>query len=240
MEKVIVTTLLLFIFPTFAAAIENSDDPWEQWNRKIYTFNRTIDAKIASPAAAAYLSITPRVVQQGVRNFFTNLDEVPTMINNLLQGKVKDSASDLGRFLVNSTVGIVGLWDPASLMGLEKNQEDFGQTLGVWGMPSGPYVMLPLLGPSTLRGLVNYADYPDYDLLGIIKHTPTRQMLKGLELVETRAEFTRYDDMLNGSLDEYIFIRDAYLQSRAHRVFDGDISDEYDSCEDETDFSCDF
>jgi len=110
----------------------------------------------------------------------------------------------------------------------------------VWGIPSGPYVMLPLLGPSTVRGLANYADYPDYDLLNNINHASTRHFLKSLKLIGVRAEFTKYDNLLGGSLDEYVFIRDAYLQSRTYQVLDGDISDEYDSCEDEDDFSCDF
>jgi len=240
MKKVSIVALLVLMFPTLVSGLEYTDDPWEKWNRKVYKFNRIVDLKIASPVATAYVSISPKIVQQGLRNFFTNLDDVPTVINSLLQGKLKNSASDFGRLLVNSSIGIAGFWDPASRIGLVKHQEDFGQTLGVWGIPSGPYVMLPLLGPSTVRGLASYAEYPDYDLLNNIDHTSTRRILKSLKLIGYRVEFAKYDDLLGGSLDEYVFIRDAYLQSRTYQVFDGNINDDCENFGDEAGFPCEF
>jgi phospholipid-binding lipoprotein MlaA len=228
------------VLTQFANAAEDNGDPWEHWNRKVYTFNRTLDQKVLLPITQTYLSFTPRLVQNGAVNFFSNISDVPTMINNILQGKIRNSVSDLGRITINSTIGIAGLWDVASSLGLEKHSEDFGQTLGFWGVPTGPYMMLPVLGPKTFRGLSDYAVYPKYDVLKTVDHLPTRTLLQSLTIITARAEFIKYEDILRSSPDEYALIRDMYLQNRKYRVFDGRMPDEIEACEDEYDISCEF
>jgi phospholipid-binding lipoprotein MlaA len=178
------------------------------------------------------------------------------MLNNLMQGEFKRSASDLGRFLINSTLGVAGLWDHASKMGLEKHDEDFGQTLAVWGVDSGPYLMLPILGPSTVRdfgadlsgfviGEVSEQDGDHWDWnsnpLKRIDHIPTRNQLLLMELVDKRAGLLEFEDQLSNAADEYAFVRDVYLQNRKFKVYNGDmpLEDEFE-CEDEMSEDCDF
>lgn len=223
-----------------ASAVEHNADPWEQWNRKVYKFNRALDRKVLLPITHVYLSVAPRFIQTGATNFFENIADIPTMVNNILQGKLKNSASDLSRFAINSTLGIGGLWDIASSFGLEKHREDFGQTLGLWGVPSGPFLMLPLFGPKTLRGLSDYAAYPHYDVLNSTDHLPDRRLLRGLSIIANRADFLKYEDLLRRSPDEYGLVRDMYLQTRKHSVFDGNLPAEIEMCEDEYDVFCEF
>ncbi|MFT7111421.1 MAG: phospholipid-binding lipoprotein MlaA [Porticoccaceae bacterium] len=235
-----VAIFVLMVLTQFANAIEDNGDPWERWNRKVYTFNRTLDQKVLLPITQTYLSVTPKLVQAGTANFLSNIADVPTMINNILQGKIQRSASDLGRIALNSTLGFAGLWDVASSLGLKKHSEDFGQTLGFWGVPTGPYMMLPLFGPKTLRGLSDYAAYPKYDVLKTVDHLPTRALLNGLTVITARGEFIKFEDLLRRSPDEYVLIREMYLQNRQHSVFDGRVPVEIDTCDDEFDVSCEF
>ncbi len=216
---------------------KNSQDPWESWNRGVYSFNKTMDKYIAKPATQGYKAITPDPLEKGISNVFSNLGDIPNMINNLLQGKVGDSVSDLGRLLVNTTLGIGGLFDPASDMGLEKHDEDFGQTLGAWGVGSGPYVMLPFLGPSTLRDTAAYPANSFLDPIDHIDHIRTRNQVKFLALIDKRADLMKYEDQLKDATDEYLLIRDVYLQNRRYKVLDGNIPFE-DDCEEEDEEDC--
>jgi len=240
MVKKLSLYLILLVLTGCASTGENKDDPWEGWNRGVYQFNMAIDSAIAKPVTKGYKAITPDFVETGVSNVFSNITDVPNMLNNLLQGKVIDSFSDLGRFVINSTVGIAGLWDPATSIGLKKHDEDFGQTLGAWGVGSGPYMMLPLLGPSTLRDTAAFPVNSETDLINQIDHIPTRNQTKLLELIDKRSALLEYDDLLKDAIDEYAFIRDTYLQNRKYKVLDGDIPFEDEECEEEDEEDCDF
>ncbi len=222
-----------------AGKAANKDDPWESWNRGVYSFNKSVDNAIARPLTEGYKAVTPDIMEQGISNVFSNLGDIPNMLNNLLQGKVLDSFSDLGRLLVNSTVGIGGLWDPASEMGLIKHDEDFGQTLGYWGVGSGPYVMLPLLGPSTLRDTAAMPINSQASFMEQIDHIPTRNSVAFIQLLDQRAGLMKYEDQLKGVTDEYAFIRDFYLQNRNYKVLDGEIPFE-EECDEEDEEDCDF
>jgi phospholipid-binding lipoprotein MlaA len=201
-------------------------DPWESWNRGVYRVNDAVDRGVAKPVARAYVRVVPRPIRTGISNFFDNLETPTVMVNDALQGKFGASANDLGRFLLNSTVGLGGLLDPATSAGLNKNNEDFGQTLGHWGVHPGPFVELPLLGPSDLRDapskLVDtYTNPKQY-----IRNTGVKYGLWGLGLVDTRARLLPLDDTLQHVYDPYAFIRDAYLQRRAYLVSDGKVTEE--------------
>lgn len=197
-------------------------DPFEGMNRATYAFNDVVDENILKPVAKGYQTVTPGFFRAGVSNVFTNVGEVATALNSLLQGKTGDAASDAGRFLVNSTLGVLGLFDVATPMGLEKHNEDFGQTLGKWGVSSGPFLMLPLMGPSTIRDVSSravdsYAGYSRY-----VDHIPTRNSTFGLEIIDLRANLLGASSTLDtAALDKYQFVRDAYLQRRLRNVYDG-------------------
>jgi phospholipid-binding lipoprotein MlaA len=200
----------------------NPKDPWEGYNRSVYEFNDTVDKAVLKPISQGYQKVTPGFVQQGVGNFFDNLQDLGTGLNNLLQGKFTRGAGDLGRLVVNSTIGILGLWDVATPMGLEKHNEDFGQTLGWWGVPPGPYFIIPLFGPSTLRDApARYVD-PSFAYNRGIGDVAVRNSLYGLDIVRTRANLLKAEKVLDeAALDKYSFTRDAWLQRRRNMVFDG-------------------
>jgi phospholipid-binding lipoprotein MlaA len=197
-------------------------DPLEGLNRTTFKVNETVDDYVLKPVAKGYQAVTPGFVRSGVSNAFSNIGDVGTSVNNLLQGKPGNALSDVGRFVVNSTLGILGLFDVASGMGLEKHQEDFGQTLGSWGVGSGPFLVLPLLGPSTLRDAAaisvdSYTGYSRY-----MGHVPTRNSVQALGIINFRADLLNTTSTLDeASLDKYQFIRDAYLQRRLSQVYDG-------------------
>jgi phospholipid-binding lipoprotein MlaA len=201
-------------------------DPWEGVNRKIYTFNDTADRYFLKPVAKGYQAITPQFVEDGIHNMFTNVGEVGSVLNSLLQAKFQHGAEDTGRFLINSTVGLLGFFDVASKLGLQPHDEDFGQTLGYWGVESGPYVVLPLLGPRTVRdafGAVpdSYTDPIPY----VIDHVPTRNQVLAGRVVDMRASLLDAEELMSG--DRYIFMRDAYLQRRQYLVNDGVVEDSF-------------
>lgn len=209
-------------------------DPWEGYNRAMYKFNDTIDRGFFKPVAQGYDAVMPNVAKTGVRNFFGNLGDVTIVVNDLLQAKFKEAVSNTGRVLVNTTIGIGGLFDVGSVMGLAKGNEDFGQTLGVWGAGPGPYFVLPFFGPSTVRdafGRVGdyFAQYPRY-----IDHVPERNSLTGLDIVSTRASLLGAGAIISGAaLDEYTFVRDGYLQRRERLIHDGNVPVQKDEFEDE-------
>lgn len=202
--------------------VAHPDDPWEGFNRGVHAFNDQLDGWVLKPVANAYDVAAPTPVRHGVANFFGNLGDVWVGVNNLLQGKAVDAASDLGRVLLNSSVGVAGLIDVASLMGLEKHDEDFGQTLGVWGVGSGPYLVLPLYGPRTLRdggGLLL-----DFVVDPVVYAQPERAAwgLAGMRVVDNRAGLLPAEKAMDqAALDKYEYLRSAYLQRRRHLVFDG-------------------
>lgn len=216
----------------FGGDQESGDrDPWEGFNRAVFRFNDTADRWVLKPVAITYRQVTPIFMQYGVSNFFGNLREVTTTINSVLQWKWDDAGNGAGRFLINSTVGVVGLFDVAQHVGLEESEgEDFGQTLAVWGVPSGPYLVLPFMGPSTVRGVPGQAVDWYTNPLTHIDHDQTRWAFKFTDLVQTRASLLKTEALLKG--DRYILLRDAYLQRREYLINDGDVADDFGSEED--------
>ncbi len=205
---------------------DNPNDPWETFNRQTHAFNMTMDEYVLHPIAVGYSEYVPTPVQEGVDNFFSNLGEPGNMLNNFLQGKFKEGAVSLARFLINSTIGIAGLFDVASHMSLEYSPEDFGETLGSWGVGPGPYVVWPFLGPSTVRDTVgipvDWATYPPtYYFWGEGDKTGYAIGLAALDAVNTRAKLLSTDAMLQTALDPYVAVREAYLQNRENQVWDG-------------------
>lgn len=200
-------------------------DPWEPMNRKIYAFNDVADQYFLSPVAKSYQWVTPDVVEQGVGNVFANLLEINTILNDLLQFKFAQAASDTGRFLVNSTIGLAGLFDVATPIGLEKHNEDFGQTLGHWGVGAGPYLVAPLMGSYNLRDGLGAVVDVQTSLLSEIDHVPTRNQLWALQAIDKRAGLFAAEKLISG--DKYAFIRDAYLQRRQYLVKDGKVEDNF-------------
>ena len=215
-------SLLLAPFATQAATEE---DPWESINRPIYTFNDVLDTYALKPLAQGYQFVTPQFLEDGIHNMFRNIGDVGNLANDILQVKPHAAGVDTARLLMNTTLGLAGFFDVGTKMGLHRNDEDFGQTLGKWGMPSGPYVMLPFLGPSTLRDAPSkYVDgytgpYP------YIHDVPVRNSIFGLNIVDTRASLLSSEKLISG--DKYTFIRNAYLQNREFKVKDGQVEDDF-------------
>jgi phospholipid-binding lipoprotein MlaA len=223
MLRRIVGLLLLTALAGCATTGGNPNDPLEGYNRAMFGFNDGLDKAIIRPVASGYKKVVPEFARTGVSNFFSNLRDIWIGVNNILQGKVGAGASDFGRFALNTTVGILGLIDVASNAGLEKHNEDFGQTLGRWGVGSGAYVVLPILGPSTVRDSLSlFAVDWHGDPLWYVRNIPTRYELMGLRLVDTRANLLDVSRLAeDAALDTYAYIRDAYLQRRRSLVYDG-------------------
>ena len=197
-------------------------DPWQAWNRKVFAFNEAIDEAVLKPAAQAYRDVVPALVRRGVGNFFGNIGDIWIGVNNLLQGKVTDGLSDGGRVLVNSTVGIFGLFDIATELGLEKHDEDLGQTLGKWGIGDGPYLVLPLLGPSNVRDTFGLIGDLTADPVWQVEEVATRNSLTGLRFVSKRAQLLGADTTAEqAALDKYGYLRSFYIQYRLNQVYDG-------------------
>jgi phospholipid-binding lipoprotein MlaA len=182
-----------------------------------------VDKAVARPVARVYVAVTPRPVRAGVSNALANLTYPVTLGNDLLQGKLGQFAHDSARLVVNTTFGVGGLFDPATRMGLQANDEDFGQTLGKWGLPAGPYLMLPLLGPATVRDAIGTGGDYFLDPTNRIERDPVRWGLTGLTLVDTRASLLEADAALARYRDPYVFVRNAYLQRREFQVHDGNV-----------------
>jgi phospholipid-binding lipoprotein MlaA len=197
-------------------------DPFEPFNRGVYSFNENLDRAILRPTAEAYRAVLPQFIRSSVSNFFSNINDVVVALNNLLQGKFTAAYSDLGRVAINSTVGVLGLFDVATEAGIEKHDEDFGQTLGRWGVADGPFLMLPFFGPSNPRDTVGrFVDYKS-DLAAYVDPTRARNQLWGTRVVNRRAELLDASTVLQtAALDPYEFVRDAYLQRRRSLIHDG-------------------
>jgi len=202
-------------------------DPWERMNRATFRFNDKFDRAVAKPVARGYRKLTPHLVQTGVTNFLANLNEPVVMVNELLQGKFTPFMHDTSRLLVNSIIGIGGLFDPATPMGIDKNDNDFGQTLGVWGIGSGPYFVIPFLGPSDVRDTFGRAtDAFGLDPRHYIRDPWTSYSLWALGFIDTRAHLLDVEAVLQGAYDPYSFLRNAYLQNRQFKVRGGRSSTE--------------
>lgn len=204
-----------------------SNDPLEGYNRAMYKFNDAVDTVVLKPVAKGYDAIVPEPISQAISNFFSNLGDIGVVINDLLQGKFEQAADDTGRFLLNSTVGVAGIFDIATGAGLPKNNEDFGQTLGSWGVEPGAYIVLPLFGPRTVRdtfGLVGdyYADPVTY-----VEGPGAENAFRGTRLVDQREALLEAEKVLDeAAIDEYAYVRDAYLQRRLNLVYDGNPPEE--------------
>jgi phospholipid-binding lipoprotein MlaA len=209
-------------------------DPLEKTNRSIYSFNRGLDKAVVTPATKVYRAVTPTAAQRGIGNAFNNVDEPFSFINAILQGKVKQALRTATRFLINTTLGVGGLADHATDMGLPEEPEDFGQTLAVWGVKSGPYVMLPLFGPSTLRDAIGFGVERVGDPYRVALSEANLDTLEtvgvtGLELADTRSYvMDTADPLLEGSADEYATVKSAYLQYRWNLIHDGAPPDDYE------------
>jgi phospholipid-binding lipoprotein MlaA len=200
----------------------NPKDPIEGFNRAMYGFNDALDTVLIKPVAQGYDTVLPSPVRTGVTNFFGNIADFFIGVNNLLQGKPDQAVSDLGRVVVNSTVGIFGLIDWASDMGMEKHEEDFGQTFGRWGAGDGAYVVLPIFGPRTVRDTAGLIVDSAVDPIGHIDHVPTRNTLLALRAIDIRADLLPADNVIEeAALDKYSYIRDGYLQNRRNLIHDG-------------------
>ncbi|EJL08275.1 MULTISPECIES: MlaA family lipoprotein [Pseudomonas] len=213
----------MLLVPVLTHAAE--DDPWESINRPIFTFNDTIDTYALKPLAQGYQAVTPQFLEDGIHNFFRNIGDVGNLANDILQAKPHAAAVDTARLLMNTTIGVAGFFDVSTKMGLQRNDEDFGQTLGYWGVGSGPYVMLPFFGPSTLRDAP--AKYVDSftEPYRYVNDVPVRNSAFALDLVDTRASLLSSEKLISG--DKYTFIRNAYLQNREFKVKDGKVEDDF-------------
>jgi len=204
-----------------SVSVPNAADPWEGFNRRTFRLNDAVDRSVLKPAATLYETVVPKFARTGINNFFENIADVGTGLNDLLQGKGRQGVSDLGRFGLNTTLGVAGLWDVASKVGLEKHKEDFGQTLGWWGVPSGPYLVLPLFGPSTVRDAPAKLVDPSLLYSGSLGNG-SALALRATDTVNTRANLFPADKVVaQAAIDRYAFVRDAWLQRRKGLVYDG-------------------
>jgi phospholipid-binding lipoprotein MlaA len=205
----------------------NPADPLEPLNRQVYRFNNALDDAILKPAATVYVTVLPSPVRTGVNNFFGNLSDVWSFVNSVAQLKLQDSAQTFMRVNVNTVFGLGGILDVAAELGIDRHSEDFGQTLGRWGMPAGPYLVLPLLGPSTLRDTVALPVDWRGDLVSGVSDMSVRNSLYAIRLIDIRANLLRVGQLLDdAALDRYTFTRDAFLQRRRSEVHDGNLPDD--------------
>ena len=222
--RVVLGLLALGIGMVAPESIAQTSDPWENTNRKIYQFNDYFDQRLVRPAALVYFNLVPPILQTGIGNFFSNINDVKVTLNDLLQFKLEDAASDSARVLINTTVGVAGLIDVATPIGLEKHEEDFGQTFGAWGFPSGPYLIIPTVGSSNVRDAIGWA-------LGFAFNpffygdTSVSAPMYVLERIDGRSRLLAFDELVFG--DEYVFVREAYGQRREFLVLDGQVEDEF-------------
>jgi phospholipid-binding lipoprotein MlaA len=211
------------------ATVQTPDarDPWESMNRSVFSFNDKLDRIVLKPVATVYRDVVPSFARKGVHNFFGNLSDVWSAVNNGLAGRKKETGDSISRVLVNTTVGVLGLFDVATELKIERHKADFGTTLGRWGVKPGPYVVLPLLGPNTLRGVAAFPVDYSANLTNQFTEAATRDTLTLLNLVDTRATYLGASNAVDGAaLDGYSFIRDVYLQRQRYLQYDGNPPDE--------------
>jgi len=224
MKKIIVILLLSFtIFPQEDSEV--NEDPFESINRVIFTISDNLDTNFLKPTAEVYRDYVPVLLKRSISNFFNNLSEIDTIANQILQGKFNLAFQDSVRFLINTTIGIGGIFDFATNVGLERHDEDFGQTLGYWGVGNGPYVFVPFVGPSTVRDLAGYPT--SWYLSGnfAIDEADMKLVFTTLDVIETRERLLAAENLIIG--DKYEFVKDVYMQSRNDLVLDGEVEDEF-------------
>jgi phospholipid-binding lipoprotein MlaA len=201
------------------AAMPSIYDPWEPFNRRVHAFNNAVDRNVATPLARAYVAAVPRPVRLGVSNFFNNLGQPVSAVNALLQGKPAQAGASLGRFVVNTTLGVAGVFDPASRFDIPNRSEDFGQTLGIWGWKNSRYLELPLFGPRTVRDVFGLVGDAPLSLVRQVDNAEARFFLQGLQLVDLRTQLFALDSMREGATDEYALYRDSWMQRRNYQIF---------------------
>ncbi|RJG08789.1 VacJ family lipoprotein [Pseudomonas cavernicola] len=213
----------LALLPVVAQAAE--EDPWEGFNRAMFRFNDTLDTYALKPLAQGYQAVTPQFLEDGIHNAFNNVGDVGNLANDLLQGKVQNAGVDTSRLIFNTTFGLLGFFDVANEMGLQRNDEDFGQTFGAWGLGSGPYLVLPLLGPSTVRDAAGKIPDSFLEPYPYINDVPARNVTRAVDVIDTRASLLSAEKLISG--DKYLFIRNAFLQNREFKVKDGQVEDDF-------------
>jgi phospholipid-binding lipoprotein MlaA len=220
--------------PTLPAPVQmpSSYDPWEPLNRRVHSFNNAVDRHVATPLARAYVEVVPRPVRLGVSNFFNNLGQPVSAVNALLQGKPGQAGASLGRFVVNFTIGVGGMFDPATRLDIPNRSEDFGQTLGVWGWKTSRYLELPLFGPRTVRDVFGLVGDAPLSVVRQVENSETRFFLQGLQLVDLRSQLFALDSMREGATDEYALLRDSWMQRRNYQIFGDRIRERDDSLPD--------
>ncbi|MCI5108057.1 MAG: VacJ family lipoprotein [Pseudomonadales bacterium] len=220
--QIFIASLILFAPLALQA---QTNDPWRDTNERIFAFNDFFDRILVRPVATTYTTFVPRFARQGIGNFFSNLNDINVFVNDLLQLKFDAALSDSGRFAINTTLGIVGFIDVASDLGLQKNEEDFGQTLGYWGVESGPYVVLPVFGSSNVRDSFGLVLDTLFNPIQYHDEAEVRLSLFVLQEIDTRASLLSLDELVSG--DRYLFFREAYVQRRDYLVADGQVEDEF-------------
>lgn len=229
---IVSAVLLASLNGCVSVPVENPDDPWESWNRGAQQFNDDFDETIMKPLAKGYLAATPEPVDRGVSNFFNNIDDIGVTVNDFLQFKIQQAGLDLSRFLINTTAGVAGFIDVAAMIDLPKHNEDFEQTLGVWGVSSGPYLVIPFWGPSSPRGvggLIGDAatDPINYTIFGGVAANVAGTASDLLDVTDRRAGLMTTEKIVDeAALDKYTFIRDSYRQHREYLINDGNVSED--------------
>lgn len=222
-----------------SARAASHTDPWEPLNRPIYAVNDALDRYTLKPIARGYKTVVPAFMRTGVSNFTNNLSAPASALNTLLQGKPVGALSELARFIVNTSIGIGGLVDAATACGLERHDEDFGQTLAVWGVPDGPFVMIPFLGPSSMRDALALPVDWVTNVQFWIEDSSLRDKINGVRLLDRRYRLLAAERLLEGSADPYVTLRESYLQNRRFKIHDGDPPPDEDPYEDFEDFEDD-
>jgi phospholipid-binding lipoprotein MlaA len=208
----------------------NEDDPWEAYNRKIFSFNMSLDKAIAQPVAKAYDAVVPEKPRRGVRNFFRNLAYPVTFLNLILQGKFEDSLTATGRFLMNSTVGVLGVFDVATKVEIPEYEEDFGQTLAVWGWKDSRYLVMPVFGPYTVRDFLGRSFYGYFSPVSYVAREYNNYIPMVVDLISLRSELMPFQAELDAASDPYALVRDVWLQNREFQIYDGDTPEtDYDA-----------
>ena len=217
----LLATLLLALAAAAAPAKDEVNDPWEGYNRAIFKFNLGLDKAVVRPFARGYRDTLPQPVRDSISRFLDNLENPLNLFNNLLQGKPLRASSDLARLAINSTLGLAGIFDPATTLGLTQSEEDFGQTLGRWGVSSGPYLLLPFLPPKTVRELLGEVPDQRLDPFTYARTESVSHAGKAFDYLELRYRVLALDDLVDEAYDPYVFVRNAYLERRAYKVRDG-------------------
>ncbi len=225
MKKILLLLTSIMLLHAEDYVEKDEKDPYENLNRVVFNVSDSLDERFLKPTAKVYRNYTPLFIKDSLTNFFYNLAEIDTVINQLLQGKPKLAAQDSLRFLINSTIGFGGIFDIASRVGFERHDEDFGQTLGVWGVETGAYVFVPFVGPSTIRDLVGIPLSWYVSGTFAIEDNKTKLLFSFLDVIETRERLLAAENLIIG--DRYAFVKDAFMQSREHEVKDGKVEDEF-------------